>query len=159
MESLGDYRTSLTDIADDFQQCISRAVYLTRWKPPSCLRHRKINQDLLLLDNTAGVNMVRFLQALAILPVLAPFALTFANQQNGRSKPNFVFILTDDQDLHLNSMDYMPLTQKHLAEKGTTFERHYCTIAVCCPARVALWTGKYAHNTVSEPRNGFASIR
>lgn len=101
------------------------------------------------LISTAIAKMLGALQALAVLQVLSPFALTFANEQHASSKPNFVFILTDDQDLHLNSMDYMPLTQKHLAQKGTTFERHYCTIAVCCPARVALWTGKYAHNTVS----------
>jgi arylsulfatase len=62
-------------------------------------------------------------------------------------KPNFVFILTDDQDLHLNSLDYMPKLQKLVADQGTIFERHFCTIAVCCPSRVSLMTGKLAHNT------------
>lgn len=56
-------------------------------------------------------------------------------------------IMTDDQDLHMDSMSYMPLVQKHLTEQGTTYMRHYCTIAVCCPSRVSLWTGKAAHNT------------
>lgn len=63
------------------------------------------------------------------------------------SKPNFVFIITDDQDLHLSSLDYMPLVQKHLGEQGTFYKRHYCTIAICCPSRVSLLTGKAAHNT------------
>lgn len=63
------------------------------------------------------------------------------------SKPNFVFILTDDQDLHLASMDYMPLVQKHLGRGGTFYRRHYCTIALCCPSRVSLLTGRMAHNT------------
>lgn len=58
------------------------------------------------------------------------------------TRPNIVFILTDDQDLHLNSLDFMPLTKKHLTEQGTFYKRHYCTIAVCCPSRVSLWTGK-----------------
>jgi hypothetical protein len=57
-------------------------------------------------------------------------------------RPNIVFILTDDQDLHLNSLDFMPLTQKHLIDQGTFYKRHYCTVAVCCPSRVSLWTGK-----------------
>lgn len=63
------------------------------------------------------------------------------------AKPNIVFILTDDQDLHMNSLDYMPLLQKYLVQEGTTYKRHYCSTAICCPSRVTLWTGKNAHNT------------
>ncbi|OIW33162.1 arylsulfatase-like protein [Coniochaeta ligniaria NRRL 30616] len=76
-----------------------------------------------------------------------------------RPKPNIIFILTDDQDIHLDSLQYMPLVQKHLLEKGTHFTNHYCTTAVCCPARVTLWTGKAAHNTnitdVNPPYGGY----
>ncbi|KAJ0417558.1 arylsulfatase [Aspergillus carlsbadensis] len=74
-------------------------------------------------------------------------------------RPNIVFILTDDQDVHLNSLDYMPLVQKHLRDQGTYFNKHYCTTAVCCPSRVTLWTGKAAHNTnitdVNPPYGGY----
>lgn len=77
----------------------------------------------------------------------------------GKKQPNIVFILTDDQDLHLQSLDYLPLIKKHLADEGTTYKRHYCTTAICCPARVSLWTGKQAHNTnvtdVSPPYGGY----
>jgi arylsulfatase A-like enzyme len=62
-------------------------------------------------------------------------------------RKNVVFILTDDQDAKLNSIDYMPSVQKHLIGKGTQFKSHYCTVAWCCPSRVSLWTGKTAHNT------------
>jgi hypothetical protein len=62
-------------------------------------------------------------------------------------RPNFVFIMTDDQDLHLNSLDYMPKLKQVIADEGTVFQRHFCTIAVCCPSRVSLMTGKLAHNT------------
>ena len=62
-------------------------------------------------------------------------------------KPNVVFILTDDQDLHMDSLSYMPFLQKHLLEQGTFYQRHFCTIALCCPSRVSLLTGKAAHNT------------
>ncbi|OLN87349.1 Arylsulfatase 3 [Colletotrichum chlorophyti] len=63
------------------------------------------------------------------------------------SQPNVVFILTDDQDLHMNSLDYVPLIKKHLIDRGTLYKRHFCTTAICCPSRVTLWTGKAAHNT------------
>jgi len=62
-------------------------------------------------------------------------------------KPNIVFVLTDDQDLHMQSLDYVPLIKKHLINEGTLYKRHYCTTAICCPARVSLLTGKLAHNT------------
>ncbi|KAI0810638.1 alkaline-phosphatase-like protein [Xylaria sp. FL0064] len=74
-------------------------------------------------------------------------------------RPNVVFVLTDDQDVHLNSLEYMPFVKKHLVEKGTSFNKHYCTTAICCPSRVTLWTGKAAHNTnvtdVSPPYGGY----
>lgn len=42
-------------------------------------------------------------------------------------RPNIVFVLTDDQDSHMSGLEHMPLTQKYLVDKGTSFERHYCT--------------------------------
>lgn len=68
-------------------------------------------------------------------------------EKGQRPRPNIIFILTDDQDLHMNSLDYMPFVQKHLLDHGTLFRRHFCTTALCCPSRVTLWTGKAAHNT------------
>ncbi|KAK4186296.1 alkaline-phosphatase-like protein [Podospora australis] len=80
-------------------------------------------------------------------------------KEKGASKPNIVFVLTDDQDLHMNSLDYLPLIKKHLIDQGTLYKRHYCTTAICCPARVSLWTGKQAHNTnvtdVNPPHGGY----
>lgn len=60
---------------------------------------------------------------------------------------NIVFVLTDDQDLELDSLKYMPLLQKHLGKKGTFYKNHFVTTAICCPSRVALWTGRQPHNT------------
>lgn len=65
---------------------------------------------------------------------------------NGK-KPNIVFILTDDQDKLLDSMDYMETVKKELIAKGTEYDRHYCQVSLCCPSRVTLLTGKAAHNT------------
>lgn len=95
------------------------------------------------------------MQALTLLSLLAGLVAAQSQQplvnpdlSKAEKKPNILFILTDDQDLHMNSLDYLPYTQKHLVDRGTLFKRHYCTIALCCPSRVSLWTGKAAHNTV-----------
>jgi hypothetical protein len=83
------------------------------------------------------------------LSVLAASAVSgsLVSRNYTTRRPNIVFILTDDQDAKLDSMDYMPAVRKHMTEKGTNFEKHYCTVAVCCPSRVSLFTGKHAHNT------------
>lgn len=43
-------------------------------------------------------------------------------------RPNVVFILTDDQDLHMDSLSYMPNVKKHLIDQGTYYQKHYCTV-------------------------------
>ncbi|KUJ15587.1 arylsulfatase [Mollisia scopiformis] len=91
-------------------------------------------------------------------PIQELLGLKNPEQGHGR-RPNIVFVLTDDQDVHLSSLDYMPLVKKHLLDQGTYFSKHYCTTAVCCPSRVTLWTGKAAHNTnitdVNPPYGGY----
>ncbi|RDW68702.1 sulfatase family protein [Aspergillus mulundensis] len=108
----------------------------------------KFSSTVVWLSSAIAVN--------AIFPfdlqqVLSPAPLT--------GKPNFVFIITDDQDLKLDSIDYMPLLSKHIKQKGTFFSNHFVTTALCCPSRVSLWTGRQAHNTnvtdVSPPYGGY----
>lgn len=70
-----------------------------------------------------------------------------ASSSGAARRNNVVFILTDDQDLHMNSLDYMPHLQKHLLQQGTFYRRHFTTTAICCPARVSILTGKVPHNT------------
>lgn len=62
------------------------------------------------------------------------------------SKPNIIVILVDDQDQQMGSLDYMPKVQDLLINEGTHYKRHYCPTALCCPARVSIWTGLHAHN-------------
>ncbi|KAF9899686.1 hypothetical protein BX616_002894 [Lobosporangium transversale] len=75
-----------------------------------------------------------------------------SSDRNGRGhdhhnqKPNFLVFLTDDQDLHMNSLDYLPLVQKYIRDEGTEFTNYYTTTAMCCPSRVSLWSGQFAHN-------------
>ena len=33
-----------------------------------------------------------------------------------------------------------------IAKKGITFDRYYVSYPLCCPSRVSLLTGRYAHN-------------
>ncbi|KAK8054702.1 hypothetical protein PG994_009769 [Apiospora phragmitis] len=68
-------------------------------------------------------------------------------KEQSASRPNIVLILTDDQDLHMDSMDYMPYVKEHLISHGTFYKKHFCTTALCCPSRATLLTGKAAHNT------------
>ena len=96
---------------------------------------------MLLLTSAAG--LFTLATALARDQSQAPLSPSSSAQ----SRPNIVFFLTDDQDVHLDSLAYQPAVHRHLIDQGLTFRRHFCTVALCCPSRVNLWTGKAAHNT------------
>ncbi|KAI8086295.1 alkaline-phosphatase-like protein [Halteromyces radiatus] len=96
----------------------------------------------------------------AALFLLHTLSLVHESAAANDGKPNILFIFTDDQDARLNSIDYMPNLQKHLVKQGTLHRNHYATIAICCPSRVSLLRGQYAHNTnitdVSPPYGGYS---
>jgi hypothetical protein len=76
-----------------------------------------------------------------------------------KNRPNIVFILSDDQDLQLDSISYMPFLNRHLGKQGTFYKNHFVPTAICCPARVTLWTGRYAHNTnVTDVRPPYGEV-
>jgi arylsulfatase A-like enzyme len=50
-------------------------------------------------------------------------------------------------DMLLDSMQAMPNVNKLIAEEGVFYQKHYCTVAWCCPSRVNFLTGRAAHNT------------
>jgi N-acetylglucosamine-6-sulfatase len=85
-----------------------------------------------------------FLLAAALLATVAASACA---GNVTKTQPNFVFVITDDQDLELDSLSYQSAVQEHFVNQGTTFASHYCTISICCPSRVSLLTGRAAHNT------------
>lgn len=71
--------------------------------------------------------------------------------------PNIVFILTDDLDTA--SAAYMTEVKSLITDQGTTFRRHYVSLSMCCPSRVAGLRGQFAHNsgvyTNNWPDGGF----
>lgn len=70
------------------------------------------------------------------------------------AQPSFVVIQTDDQTLdelyatfrHEPALRAMPNTLDLIAKRGMTFNRYYVSYPLCCPSRVSLLTGRYAHN-------------
>ncbi|KAJ3066138.1 hypothetical protein HDU98_010542 [Podochytrium sp. JEL0797] len=91
---------------------------------------------------------------MVLFSLLASAALAAA-----AAKPNIIFLLTDDQDARMNSLDFMPNLQKYLVDEGTKFEKHFVTTALCCPSRVSILKGQFAHNTnftdVGPPTGGY----
>ncbi|XP_026728245.1 N-acetylglucosamine-6-sulfatase-like [Trichoplusia ni] len=63
-----------------------------------------------------------------------------------QKKPNFVLILTDDQDVVLGGMTPMKNVHRFIASEGVTFTNSYVTSPICCPSRASLLTGLYQHN-------------
>ena len=73
------------------------------------------------------------------------------------SRPNIIFVLTDDLDWSL--VQYMPHVT-HLRAQGTTFTNYVVTDSLCCPSRASTFTGNYPHGTGiftnGAPDGGFA---
>jgi len=71
--------------------------------------------------------------------------------------PNIVFILADDLDsaaaATMNQVKALVTTQ------GTSFRHHYVNVSQCCPSRVSMLRGQFAHNTGilnnTAPEGGF----
>ncbi len=65
-------------------------------------------------------------------------------------RPNFVFILTDDQRFDAMSCAGHPFLQTpnidRIAKEGAIFRNAFVTIALCAPSRGCFLTGKYAHS-------------
>ncbi|HEX5593327.1 MAG TPA: sulfatase [Solirubrobacterales bacterium] len=121
----------------------------------------------------------RLAAAAALLALLA--ALVFANAQKAGAasasvfppeSPSFVVIQTDDETLDqlytvFNAggveVPAMPNTLGMIAGRGITFNRYYVSYPLCCPSRVSLMTGRYAHNSNVrgnvQPNGGYTGFK
>jgi arylsulfatase A-like enzyme len=117
--------------------------------------------------------------AAALLALLA--GLVFVNAQKAGAasasafppeNPSFVVIQTDDETLdqlydvfNAGGVDVptMPNTLSLIAGRGITFNRYYVSYPLCCPSRVSLMTGRYAHNSNVrgnvQPNGGYSGFR
>ncbi|MFT6178402.1 MAG: N-acetylglucosamine-6-sulfatase [Akkermansiaceae bacterium] len=91
----------------------------------------------------------KFLTLLALLPGLA-FADHHAEKHD--SRPNILFIMSDDHAAHgisaygsrLAKIAPTP-TIDRLAKEGALFKNAFCTNAICSPSRACVLTGQYNH--------------
>ncbi|MBN2549229.1 MAG: sulfatase-like hydrolase/transferase [Anaerolineales bacterium] len=75
------------------------------------------------------------------------------------NQPNILFILADDLDQKLGTLDYTPNLGKLIAEQGLTISDFFVTNSLCCPSRSTILRGQYTHShtvyTNRPPTGGF----
>ncbi|HYH54172.1 MAG TPA: sulfatase [Solirubrobacterales bacterium] len=92
--------------------------------------------------------------------------------KSAAQRPSFVVVQVDDATIDQIYATFspggipiqaMPNTLALIAGKGITFNRYYVPYPLCCPARVSLLTGRYAHNHNVKgnvpPNGGFTGFK
>ena len=76
------------------------------------------------------------------------------------TRPNIVFILTDDE--RLDDLPRMPIVKKDLTDHGVNFVNGFVTNPLCAPSRATILTGRYSHSTDvywnSPPHGGYQTF-
>src|SRR2546423_26987 len=62
------------------------------------------------------------------------------------SRPNVVFVLTDDLAWSLVTKAYMPHVMQ-LQRRGITFDHYIVADSLCCPSRTSIFTGLFPHDS------------
>lgn len=94
----------------------------------------------------------RFLAGLVVC-FTAMFLVPQSIAEEGSSRPNILFIMSDDHTAQavgayatvLKALDPTP-TIDELAREGIVFENAFCTNGICTPSRACVITGQYNHN-------------
>ena len=88
-------------------------------------------------------------------PTLVPLKdVTILPKSN---RPNILFILTDDLEAKLGTMQYLPAVQQLLTSQGLSFNDYIISDSLCCPSRTTILRGQYSQNTgvyTNGPLNG-----
>jgi N-acetylglucosamine-6-sulfatase len=82
----------------------------------------------------------------AIAVLLASLTSGAASGQATASRPNIVFVLTDDLSANLVTSQFMP-NLVALEQQGAMFSNYFVTDSLCCPSRASIFTGRYPHDT------------
>ncbi len=87
------------------------------------------------------------------MSLLIVFACLFAHCADAQTRPNIIFILSDDHAYQAVSaygyrLNHTPNIDR-IAQEGMRFDRCLVTNSLCGPSRACILTGKYSH------RNGF----
>ncbi len=92
------------------------------------------------------VRMRRGWVLLAGAACLALLALLVRGETShaANGKPNVIMFTTDDQTVR--DLIAMPKTQALIGSQGASFPHAYVSMSLCCPSRVTVQTGQYAHN-------------
>lgn len=85
--------------------------------------------------------------AIALLLALVVWPGGSREARAQQTRPNIMFVYTDDQDEELFRREFMPRTFANLVDAGSHFENHYGSTPLCCPTRVTYLRGQYSHNT------------
>ena len=96
-----------------------------------------------------------------LLGALAASASSAPRAQGIDGRPNFVFVLTDDQRWDSLSATGHPFARTpnmdRLVREGARFSNAFVTTSLCSPSRASFLTGQYAHT--HGVRDNFADIR
>jgi N-acetylglucosamine-6-sulfatase len=98
-----------------------------------------------------GMGIVQALAAGVVMALGVWISVTASHPESSSaqtvSKPNIIYIVTDDMRYDDLNARYMPKTSSHLKDQGMTFKNAFVSTAWCCPSRATTMRGQYAHNT------------
>eukprot|EP00038_Savillea_parva_P026063 m.51112 g.51112 ORF g.51112 m.51112 type:complete len:719 (+) comp7286_c0_seq1:47-2203(+) len=91
--------------------------------------------------------------------VPTPYPLPPASRPS-KASTSVVLFLTDDQDKMLGSVNVMNRTKALFVDGGAVFDNYFVTTPICCPSRISLLSGRWAHNTgaVATTPAGWCSV-
>jgi N-acetylglucosamine-6-sulfatase len=92
---------------------------------------------------------LRIVETLSPMKALLAVLAASCALSHAATRPNVVFILTDDQRFDaVSCMGSAHLETPHidrLAAEGVLFRNHFCTTSLCSPSRASILGGLYAH--------------